>query len=474
MNNEERDPLHGDGIFTVEISDDGLEAVGEFRPPVGKGLPLVIDHVELELQKFDVTYNVDWFTVHKSIDECNHGHKIVSGVVVAKGLAPEPYIPERLVVEEKYRRRHPVAGVVKAGQDKMDLRERQLFIVVQAGDIIARRVAEQEGKEGVGVTGQPIPVPKPSVAQPELGENVEEEFGIVKAAVGGQLLFSNSLIEVQETLQLTEGVGYHTGHIRFPGNCVLAGAVKPGFKLWLGGKLHAKDTVDVTEVFCNGRIVCDGGLMGHGEGVVRSKDRIRTRFIENCIVESHGAIYVQQSILYGKVRSLDRIVLGDRSKVVGSDLSAVNGVFAHSLGSERGGRVSVWVGINFVVERKMEVLRQRIDNLVERIARMRSHLQIRDSERGQQHMQDLIEERDDLHGKIGELLGSLDANEQAIVAVKDKVQAGTMIQICRSFLTVEETVKNVQFRLDPAEGVILQEKLASGQFPRLQELETDA
>ncbi len=469
---ENRTAQHGDGMFEVQILDDGMKAVGEFRPPVGNGLPLVIDHVQDVLNSFDVNYNVEWLKVHESIAACNHEHRLVSGVVIAQGKKPEPAIPERLIIEETFRRRHPVAGVVKKEGGAIDLRERHLFIVVHQGDVIARRAPAQEGAEGLTVQSEPVPIPSPSVPQPQLGENVEEVDGVVTALVSGQLIFDDSIIEVHETLHLPKGIGYHTGHIRFPGDCLLVGRVRQGFKIWLGGRLHAKETIDVTEVFCGGHIVCDGGFMGHGPGIVRSKDRIRARFVENCRVESHGALYIQQSVLYGHLATLDRVVMGDRSKIVSSEIVAAKGVFAHSLGSETGAPAVVRVGINFAVERKINTRQERVQKLTERIVRLQTRLDQRETSRGQQHLQELKDEKAAEQEKIGELLGALDSNEDAIVAVKETVYAGTAIHICRFHTIVQETAKGVQFRLDAAAGKIVSEKLDASAFPQLEELES--
>ncbi|AFG36305.1 DUF342 domain-containing protein [Spirochaeta africana] len=466
-------PAHGDAVFLVEVSEDGLTATGEFRPAVGSGNPLDIEYVEDVLFQRDVSHNIDWFAIHKAIDSCNTTHSIINDVVIARGTPPEPQIPERLVVEPRFRRRQPVPGAVDKQTGAIDLRERHLLVVVQQGEQVARRIPPQEGKEGVSVSGVPIPVPVPKVAQPETGENVEEHDGVVTALVGGRLLFDDRLIEVHETLTLSDGVGYHTGHIRFPGHCVLGGAVRPGFRIRLGGSLHIKETVDVTEIYAEQQIVCDGGLLGHGEGVVRAKGRIRARFIENVTVESHKAVYIKQSCLYGKVRTLDRIVLGDKSRVVASELVAAHGVYAFSLGNEQGARVNVWAGINFVVERKIENLRRQVERLTLRITRLRTHLEGHENERARQRCQELEDQRSELQQKIGDLLGSLDSSEKAVVAVKDRIYPGTVVHICRAHFVVTEPLKGVEFRLNARAGVIEHAPLERGTFPKLQELEGD-
>lgn len=473
MDTQSRNPQHGDGVFSVQISDDGLKALGEFRPSAGKGRPLTIDHVEDVLFQADVSYNIDWFTIHKSIDHCEKDHVVLSDVLVATGVPAKPQIPERLLVESRFRRRHPLPGAVDQQSGNIDLRERHLYVIVQEGDLVARRVPAEEGTEGVSVSGALIPPPVPKVPQPTLGEHVVEEDGKVTALLGGQLIFDSGIIEVHDTLVLSDGVGYHTGHIRFPGNCELSGVVRPGFKIWLGGELHAKEAVDVTEVFSDGNILCDGGFLGHGDGLVRSRGQIRTRFIENCTVECHKAIYVQQSCLYGKLRTLDRVVFGDRSRVVGSEIVASDGVFAHSLGNNRGGRVVVWVGINFVVERKIERLREKVIDLSARILKIRNYLEQHSGERIRMRYQELLDKRSELQRKMGDLLSSLDSNEKAIVAVRDSIFPGSVIHICRSHIVVDETLKKVQFRLDAASGKVVHEPLDPGSMPRLQELESE-
>ncbi|WP_460050145.1 DUF342 domain-containing protein [Spirochaeta dissipatitropha] len=472
MDAQPRKPHAGDAVFTVEVSDDGLQAFGTFRPAVGKGQDLSMDYIEAVLFQNSVSYNIRWLEIRQAVETCNTSKQAINRLLIAEGDKPEAVLPERLVVEARFRRRHPVPGAVQRDSGVIDLRERHLFIVVSEGDQVAHRVPARSGVEGRSVGGEAIPAPEPHVPLPVCGMNLEENDGKVTALVGGQLIFDDKKIEVLETLQLAAGIGYHTGHIRFPGNIELAGQVKPGFKIWVGGDLHSKDTLDVTEVYAEGRVICDAGIMGHGSGLLRSKAGVRARFVENGVVESHKAIYVQQSCLHGKLRTLDRVVFGDKARVVGSEIVAGNGVFVHSLGSPRGGKVTVWAGINFITERKIENIRQQVERIVSRIAKLRMYREQHPNEKIDRRMRELEEKRNEMQQQIGDLLVHLDANEQAIVAVRDSVYPGTVIYICRSYYVVKETLKSVQFSLDATSGKITYSKFERSVYPRLQELET--
>ncbi len=466
MSFKKRDPQKGDGFFSVEVSEDGLKAYGEFLPPVGKGLPLIIDQVEVEFHKHNISYNIDWYTIHKTISVCNHEHKIVNGVLVAMGQPPVPYIPDRFIVEDTYLHSKPVAGK-KSEHGKMDLRERKPFILVKIGDVIGRRVAGQEGKEGVNVQGEPIAIPTTDLERPSLGNNIVEKDGVLIATADGQLLFDEKKIEVSNTLVLHEGIGYETGHIRFPGDCILYGELNPGFKVILGGDFFAKNSLEVTEIFCKKKIMCEGGFLGHGSGVVRAKERIGVRFVENCLVECCGPIYIKRSVLHGKVHSRDRILIGEQSRVIGSELTAAKGVYAFSLGSEQGEPAVVRTGIDFATERQIESFTKHVDMLAKKIADLKALLEMKDSESGQIRLQGLLEEQFALQEKAALLLPGLDVGENSIIAVKDKIYAGTKLQICRAYYDVTRTEKGVQFKLDMRTGFIVKEKLEIKNLPVL-------
>jgi hypothetical protein len=216
--------------------------------------------------------------------------------------------------------------------------------------------------------------------------------------------------------------------------------------------------MDAFDVNAKKDLICDQGIIGRRRAQVRVGGELRAKFIQNCRVAVRGDIHVQTAIVNSRVYSLGRIDLGDKGVLMGGEAYAVHGLKAGRLGNQAHQSTIVHAGTDFTVQ-------QRLDEANERLRLLAMGTQkARDDSGGHSTLAlDALLERTKiaegkLHFLIGQLLGSLDADDSAIIEVSGEIFPGTIIEICRVSIVVDEVLQSCRFRLDKAAGRILVER----------------
>ena len=109
---------------------------------------------------------------------------------------------------------------------------------------------------------------------------------------------------VSEVLEIPGDVDYSTGHIDFPGDVIVQGQIKQGFKVKAGGSLTCAKTMEASEIQCGGDLVTDQGILGGAGSTVKAGGQIRAKFIENCSVEGGGDVTVNTGRLNSVISTL--------------------------------------------------------------------------------------------------------------------------------------------------------------------------
>jgi uncharacterized protein (DUF342 family) len=257
-------------------------------------------------------------------------------------------------------------------------------------------------------------------------------------------------------------VDYSTGHIDFPGDVIINGEIKDGFRVRAGGSIYCKKTMDASEVVCAGDLLANWGVIGKKKGSVKAGGSVHTRFIENCYVEAKGAICVEVGIMNSTVYSLDTIELGMKGVIVGGTVHGQNKVVATQIGSTMGPRTEIYLGIDYTVKQKLEWLREKNIELAFKLKQVKRKVQ--SAQNGKKRLLEIQEKLQDALHKMNEatrsLLFQLDKNEEAIVEVRGTVFPGAYIEICHVPYVVSRKIEQVSFRLDKAKGKVLVEHLS--------------
>jgi uncharacterized protein (DUF342 family) len=469
-----------DGQFILSISKDKTRAYGTFKPAATGGQPLEISEVQSMISSEGITHGIDWETIRESIFRCNGDHQTLSGILIATGTEPRPELPETLYFSPAIQslsrifRQIDAKGVYhppgeELGDDlyqkdqtevggRVDHRERNAIQVIHENQVLAKTVPRRAGDFGMTITGEQIPFSEIEIKTLKPGLNVELRDGQVISTVSGRLVWDKESFGVDTNIEISGEVGYATGNIRFPGNIILKGEIQDGFKIWSGGDIQSKATIDAYEIFCKGDLLCTEGILGRNQGIVRVKGHLEAKFIENCRVDVFGPIRIKTAILNSRVNSNSEVAI-EKGKVVGGQLRFRKSLRVADLGNRAGVRTLVIGGVDFILIRQLEHSQQRLEELSGQEQRLKAQAEKTPSSRLTKSLKTIETEIQRLQGETAELLARSSPESDAFLEVSGTAYAGSVIRFGRIERLITEDLAKKRFRLDGEGAQILIEDL---------------
>jgi hypothetical protein len=450
----ETDPgFRGDGYVEISVDEDGMTARAAFTPPAPGGNPITRGYVEHALKEQGIHHGIEWEATDEAIEACGEGAAHIHEVIVARGTSPVSHLPSHYVLHPSFAAIRNTAEIA-ATDPVAALHAGHGLPVAFSGQVVALLESERPGELGTNVYGEQVPFEDEQPASITAGKNTRTEGDRIVAAKSGLLEITDGVVSVARDLTLSCDIDNSTGNISFPGNLTLSGTVHDRFRLWVGGDLETKEVLDASEVFCRGKLTAPGGIIGKGTALVRSRGKVRAKFVESCTVESKSAVYVENFCYHARVLALDRLATGGHGKIVGGEVRTAHGVVADEIGNKAGLETRIVVGMDFIVERKLEQTKRQIEKLQRAIAKLDGRLASTDSSRLHNRRLRLAEKLNEYQVILSNLVGKLDRNERAQVVARSAVHTGTVVEICRAVTVVEDELGPSVFRLDPASGRI--------------------
>jgi uncharacterized protein (DUF342 family) len=244
----------------------------------------------------------------------------------------------------------------------VDFKSFSFFRTVRKGERLARIVPPEPGVGGVDVYGNII-LPKPGApVQPKPGRNTEfapEDPAFLVSTKDGKLNVEDGIPYVVDTLKVESDVSFKTGNLDFPGSVEVDGNVLDKFAIQAKGDVGIGGVVENGLVVSEGAILIKGGVLGGGEGLIKSKlSSVTIGFIRNQRIESHSNIVVYNEVLNGQLLARKSVLMkSDSHSVIGGHLVAFESIEIHNAGNEAGTKTILEVGKDFEVE--AELLRKR-------------------------------------------------------------------------------------------------------------------
>lgn len=320
----------------VDISRDKMKATVKYDTKNGSKLP-TFDMVMEALAEKGVKFGIDE-------DEIQRGIESLAPFVAAQGKPPIPgenaYIDRKFSLGVKGR---PVVDQY----DRVDYKNLNLFVLVEANETLAIRIPQTKGKAGTNIfgdtvpaqNGRPIPMPAGKNTQ-VLGENQ------LIATINGQIVDTGNKISVDPRLEVKSSVGVATGDIDFDGSVLINGDVKQGFIVKATGDIEIKGSVNGGEV--SGRsIIISGGVTGANRGKVQAVHDVRAAFAENAIIEAGRDIYIADVALHSTLRAGKKITVeGKGGKIIGGLTVSGEEVTAKVIGNDAFVITRVSVGVD--------------------------------------------------------------------------------------------------------------------------------
>lgn len=220
-----------------------------------------------------------------------------------------------------------------------DFREVHTFTEVSEGQVIARKIPATPGKAGRKVTGELIPsIPGKDVDLPQGKNTTLVEDGLALAASKTGILRTEvALLTVCEQLVIPKDIDYSIGNVKFSGDLIVKGNVKPGFIVEAEGNIEIQGIVESATVKSrSGVVTINKGILGKGDAHIFAKSKIETLFAQETKMETEGVISVMKHCLNCNCVCSIFEATQPQSNLVGGKVKASNYVHATQIGNQKG------------------------------------------------------------------------------------------------------------------------------------------
>ena len=187
-------------------------------------------------------------------------------------------------------------------------------------------------------------------------------------------MLRGSRFSIQEVLDVKGDVDASTGNVHFNGEVLVRGTIREGQSVEAGGSVYCSKDVELT-LLCAGKdLVVEGGIIGKKKALAKAGGEVRARSIEHSVIEARGSVRAERSITQCLVRTHAAVFLGKKGAILGGKTSAKDGITAAQLGSDKGTKTEIQVGIDPETFRKILWLKNKTGEMKAKIDEIEASL----------------------------------------------------------------------------------------------------
>lgn len=304
----------------LEISDGGWSAKLTLYPPLPETTMPEPTRIIKLLQESGIRFGIREKTIHKAHESIRRDNGIVHNMVIARGRLP--------VNGQDGKLRFAIELGAQPGKERLDgsidFKERNLFVGVTKGQLLATRTPPTTGVTGMNIFGEEIP-PKQGrelILSPGPDLLYDESTGEIRAGCDGVAVVVNSQeVKVTDLQVIPKDVDYSTGNIRSKGSLEIKGDLLQGFSITAAGDVVVDGKVAGGTIECGANVIIKGGVTGKGSAI-KAKGDVELSFIEEGSVRCRGSVRIARAVYYSDIRSSGDIVCSPETKIIGSTLIA--------------------------------------------------------------------------------------------------------------------------------------------------------
>ena len=430
----------------IDVSRDRMTATVRYDTKKGRLLPTV-EEVKAALSELKIVFGLDEEAIV-------HGVESTVPFVAAQGRPPKN--GENARIERHFDL--GIKGRPKVDQyDRVDFKNMNLFVLARKGDLLAVRIPQTAGENGMDIYGKEVmahkgkPIPVPQGNNTEIsGENE------LIASMDGQIVDTGKKISIDSHLVVKGDVDVGTGNIDFIGSVEVKGNVETGFAVKATGDIEITGMIGGGDV--EGRnVYVRGGVNGMNRGKVTAQEDVRAAFAENAVIECGRDLYLQDVALHSVLSAGKRIYLEERRGIImGGQIAAGEEIRCKVAGNMAFVATRLSVGVNPHLQKKYKELCEEYKEAqtrLKQITQMLNTLGKLDVSRLPQErinqINALTRSQFPLAGKIKRLETEIKETETELasmqngrIRVSDTVYPGTRISINSVIMNVQSEIKH--------------------------------
>lgn len=315
----------------ISVADDKMSATLCIYPPVSKCIELSRELLEDILKSNNLHYGISAETLAKLLQCSKEENLLIKNEVFAEGLPPENGIDSFLQFDIEV---GPLPGMVME-DDRIDFRERKMFVGVAKGQRIATRIPPTDGIPGINVFGEEVPQVPGRAIPLTVSDDAEfdEESGIVRASHSGILsLVNENSIKVCAKQVIPGNVDYSTGNIESHDAVEINGTILPGFKVKTRGDILLNGNARSAIIKCKGNLVVKGGLLGKKCRTKVSGDA-DISFMEQGRLRVKGKVMIRKQAYYARIMADGPINCKENGQIMSGFLMSASSLNLGNVGT---------------------------------------------------------------------------------------------------------------------------------------------
>lgn len=319
-----------------------------------------------------------------------------------------------------------------------------------------------EGENGMNVKGKPLVAKKGRGLPPLKGKGfTRQEDGVTYTAnMDGKIDMDNGRVVVSPVYEIFGNADLSVGNINFVGDVLVHGNVSSGVTLKATGTVTVDGLVEAANIEADKDIILRSGMVGGNKARLTTKANLFAKFVEYTKIEAGGRI--EADVFIGcDIHCGEKILLnGGKSKIVGGEVYAVQGITASVLGSPGEVKTFARVGVReesmrriHLLEKKVEVMQENLEKIeeglrnFERLEKERG-VNYREDPRRVQLLRVKIQDTAAIAGDRAELeriRQEVDMAQNATIVVRKEVYPGVSVGIDELKISVLEEQNRVEF-----------------------------
>ena len=340
----------------------------------------------------------------------------------------------------------PIPGKIQPNGE-IDFRERQLFIGIREGEIIAVRMAATPGEPGKNLFGE-IVAPVPGRDLPvKVSDDAcfDEQTGEVRATHSGVLsITGDNTIKVCAMQVISGDVNYGTGNISTRDALKVNGSVKPLFTVSANGDVAIEGNVESALITSGTNIIVKGGILGEKSRLQASGD-IDVNFIEHGRAFSDASIILRREAYYSRLHAGGDLHCDKSSRVIGGQLVAAGQITCGTIGSANAQPGFVAAGVQPKKLQRMFELHRKREKFEKKLAGLQAKSGRRAPLKKLARFEKKLKKITKKLNKI-DLTGTITPGQPIKIIVYGAIYKGTEIRIGNCSMTLNNDAGRVYYR----------------------------
>lgn len=274
-------------------------------------------------------------------------------------------------VEELFKREHTIC-LETDENGLVNYKNLNNLRIVKKGTVICKITLPENPVDGKNLFGKTVHGRAGRAAKVRIGKNMSlsDDGTELSAACDGNLCYHRDAFFVDEALHIPADVDNAIGNIDFCGNIIIDGGVREGFSVKSDKDITINGAVEGAFIHAKGNIILKKGINGMGRGLLKADGDIRSKFLENCMVNSAGSV-ITECVINSRVTAEDEILVENgKGTIVGGTCTARNKIKAKYIGSPASVETKIVLGASpdvisqkIKLVRKIDEAKKQIDNL---------------------------------------------------------------------------------------------------------------